>query len=48
MAGYREQHALKEKCGTREIRLHSRRPAKTARISRVRKRAECSGSPRGS
>jgi hypothetical protein len=48
LAGYGEQHALKEKCGTREARLRSRRLAKTDRISRVRKRAECSGSPRGS
>ncbi len=47
MAGYGEQHALKERYGTREARLRSRRPAKTDRISRRRKREEHSGSPRG-
>src|SRR5256885_15181083 len=46
--GYGAQHALKEKCGTREIRLRSRCRDEVARISRRRSRAPRSGSPRGS
>lgn len=46
-AGYGAQHALKEKCGTRETRLGRRRRGKVARISRRRNRALPSGSPRG-
>ena len=46
-AGYGAQHACREKCGTRETRLHSLCQDKAARISRRRSRAPCSGSPRG-
>ena len=48
LGGVGEQHALKEKCGTREIRLSSGDVSREApRISRVRNRELLSGSPRG-
>ena len=48
LGGVGEQHALKERCGTRETRLADPRRVMAAQISRRRKCVVVSGNPRGS